>query len=223
MANTNTAGFGLRQNMTVGSTPATGGQSEMLVQSLSTLPNAMYKGDPVAYQTTAGVHGATVGYIQDITFNAGNDDTATGAAWTSALSPIVGVMNGAFWVDNNTSTPTWSNSVPAATVAGTDYNTGVANIIAFVNTNPDQEYTVRTSAALTTGFTEQGAAEAYNLIDQPATGQINGLSACTLSAGAVVNNGALFVNKSAGVPGQTEDAAGYDVVVSFNPGAFLYN
>ena len=28
MANTNTAGFGLRQNMTVGSTPATGGGSD---------------------------------------------------------------------------------------------------------------------------------------------------------------------------------------------------
>ena len=68
MANTNTAGFGLRQNMTVGSTPATGGQSEFSVQSLSTLPNAMYKGDPVGYQTTAGAHGATVGFIQDITF-----------------------------------------------------------------------------------------------------------------------------------------------------------
>ena len=223
MAYTNTAGFGLRQNMTVGSTPATGGQSEFSVQSLSTLPNAMYKGDPVGYQTTAGAHGATVGFIQDITFNAANDDTATGAAWTSALAPIVGVMNGAFWVDNNTSTPTWSNSVPAGTVAGTDYNTGTAYITAFVNTNPDQEYTVRCSAALTPGFTEQGAAEAYNLIDQPASGQINGLSAATLSAGANVNNGALYVNKSAGVPGQTEDAAGYDVVVSFNPGAFLYN
>ena len=54
MANTNTAGFGLRQTMTVGSTPATGGQSEFSVQSLSTLPNDMYKGDPVGYQTTAG-------------------------------------------------------------------------------------------------------------------------------------------------------------------------
>jgi hypothetical protein len=132
-------------------------------------------------------------------------------------------MNGAFWVDNNTSTPTWSNSVPGGTVAGKDYNTGTAYITAFVNTNPDQEYTVRTSAALAGGFTEQGAAEAYNLIDQPATGQINGLSAATLSSGAHVNNGLLFVNKSAGTPGQTEDAAGYDVVVSFNPGAFLYN
>ena len=69
MANVNTAGFGMRQNMTVGSTPATGGQSEFSVQSLSTLPNAMYKGDPVGYQTTAGAHGATVGFIQDITFN----------------------------------------------------------------------------------------------------------------------------------------------------------
>jgi len=38
----------------------------------------------------------------------------------------------------------------------------------------------------------------------------------------VVNGGMLFVNKSANTPGQTEDAAGYDVVVSINPAAMLY-
>ena len=32
MANANTAGYGCRQAMTVGNTPATGGQSEFVVQ-----------------------------------------------------------------------------------------------------------------------------------------------------------------------------------------------
>ena len=32
MANANTAGYGCRQAMTVGNTPATGGQSEFIVQ-----------------------------------------------------------------------------------------------------------------------------------------------------------------------------------------------
>jgi hypothetical protein len=224
MANTNTAGFGLRQTMTVGSTPATGGQSEFSVQSLSTLPNDMLKGDPVGYQTTAGAHGATVGYIQDVTYAGGNDDTATGVAWTTALAPVVGVFNGGFWNATTTNKPTWGNSIPGGTVSAVDYNTGVAGITAFVNTNPNQEYTVRTSAALTPGLTELGNTEAYNLIDQPGSGQVEGQSACTLSSGAVVSSGMFFVNKSANVPGQTDStAAGYDVVASFNPSAMIYN
>ncbi len=107
MANANTVGYGCRQTMTVGNTPATGGQSEFLVQSLSTLPNDMLKGDPVGYQTTAGAHGATVGYIQDVTYAGGNDDTATGVAWTTALAPVVGVFNGGFWNATTTNKPTW--------------------------------------------------------------------------------------------------------------------
>mgnify|MGYP000335194673 CR=1 FL=1 len=55
MANTNTAGFGLRQTMTVGNTPATGGQSEFLVQG-GAAPGAtvaIFKGSPGAMQTAA--------------------------------------------------------------------------------------------------------------------------------------------------------------------------
>ena len=55
MANANTAGFGCRQTMTVGNTPATGGQSEFLVQG-GAAPGAtvaIFKGAPVAMQTAA--------------------------------------------------------------------------------------------------------------------------------------------------------------------------
>ena len=56
MANANTAGYGCRQAMTVGNTPATGGQSEFVVQGGGSpgATKAIFKGAPVAMQTAAG-------------------------------------------------------------------------------------------------------------------------------------------------------------------------
>ena len=48
MANTNTAGFGLRAVMTVGNTPATSGQSEYKIQTAPGV--ASNKGDPGTLQ-----------------------------------------------------------------------------------------------------------------------------------------------------------------------------
>ena len=56
MANNSTVGYGCRQAMTVGNTPATGGQSEFKVQG-GAAPGAtvaIYKGAPVAMHTAAG-------------------------------------------------------------------------------------------------------------------------------------------------------------------------
>ena len=68
MANNSTGGYGCRQAMTVGNTPATGGQSEFVVQGGGSpgATIAIFKGAPVAMQTAAGVPG-TLGYIQDQT------------------------------------------------------------------------------------------------------------------------------------------------------------
>ena len=66
MANNATAGFGCRQTMTVGNTPATGGQSEFTVQGGGSpgATKAIFKGAPVAMQTAAGGAGV-LGHIQD--------------------------------------------------------------------------------------------------------------------------------------------------------------
>ena len=56
---------------------------------------------------------------------------------------MVGVFNGAFYIDNSTSKPTFANSVAASTTFGTDYNTGSDDGIGFVNDNPQQEYVVK--------------------------------------------------------------------------------
>ena len=60
---------------------------------------------------------------------------------------IAGVFNGAFYIDS-TGKPTFANSVVAGTVTTSkDYNTGSDNITAFANTNPAQEYSVRTKCS----------------------------------------------------------------------------
>ena len=68
MANNSTAGYGCRQTMTVGNTPATGGQSEFIVQGGGSpgATKAIFKGAPVAMQTAAGGAGV-LGHIQDQT------------------------------------------------------------------------------------------------------------------------------------------------------------
>ena len=77
MANNSTVGYGCRQAMTVGNTPATGGQSEFKVQG-GAAPGAtvaIFKGAPVAMQTAAGGAG-TLGYIQDQTAGTMTDGIA---------------------------------------------------------------------------------------------------------------------------------------------------
>ena len=75
MANASTVGFGCRQTMTVGNTPATGGQSEFLVQPLGTNV-AILKGDPVANQTAQG--NGTVG-LQTLYMHAESGEWITNA------------------------------------------------------------------------------------------------------------------------------------------------
>ena len=82
MANNSTAGYGCRQTMTVGNTPATGGQSEFNVQGGGSpgATVAIFKGAPVQMQKAAGA--GALGFIQDSTA-ATMTDGDTGGAMTS--------------------------------------------------------------------------------------------------------------------------------------------
>jgi len=145
MAN-QTAGFGFRQAPTVGSTPATGGQAEYKIKS--GLGVGIFQNNPVSHQHTSGDDG----YLQDITADTMDDGIGGGADWstgTSNIQPIIGVFNGAFYINSSTSKPTFANHVLASTTFGTDYNTGSSDGIGLVNDNPMQEYTCKADAAVT--------------------------------------------------------------------------
>jgi hypothetical protein len=224
MANANTAGYGCRQTMTVGNTPATGGQSEFLVQG-GAAPGAtiaILKGDPVAMQTAANVPG-TLGFIQDQAAALMTDGIVGGASWANATANTnasVGVFNGATFVDA-TGKPSWTNGLAAAQTSAIDYNTGNNNITAFVNTNPAQEYTVRADAALTNASFNTGF---FNLNNVGAG--VSGQSDSTLDmgqAGNAATQGMWYIVRSANVMDQQDFLVpGADVVVTYNPTSMLY-
>jgi hypothetical protein len=224
MANASIAGYGCRQTMTVGNTPATGGQSEFLVQG-GAAPGAtiaILKGDPVAMQTAANVPG-TLGFIQDQAAALMTDGIVGGASWANATANTnasVGVFNGATFVDA-TGKPSWTNGLAAAQTSAIDYNTGNNNITAFVNTNPAQEYTVRADAALTNASFNTGF---FNLNNVGAG--VSGQSDSTLDmgqAGNAATQGMWYIVRSANVMDQQDFLVpGADVVVSYNPTSMLY-
>ena len=219
MANDSTAGYGCRAVMTVGSTPATSGQSEYkLYDYAGAAFNTIFKGDPVSLN--AGTQAAEKGYIQDATYDSTDDDNSGGAGWQNSADPLlVGVFNGGFWVDSATSKPTWSNSVPSGTNFGTDYNTGTSDGTAFVLDNPNQEFNMRANAA----WQQDDVGLNYNTGDNGATGK-NGLSDERLSI-ATVNAASMFtLVRGANIPGQNDYASGgSDVVVVIGSASHLYN
>ena len=228
MANASIAGYGCRQTMTVGNTPATGGQSEFLVQG-GAAPGAtiaIFKGAPVAMQTAANVPGA-LGYIQDQSAALMTDGIVGGNTWahdTANTNKSLGVFNGATFVDA-TGKPTWTNGLIAGQTSSTDYNTGSNNITAFVNTNPAQEYTVRADAALTNASFNTITNTGFNLNDAGAG--VSGMSDCTLDLSGVATTGVANymwkIVRSANVMDQSDfTEAGADIVVSYNPQSNAY-
>ena len=228
MANARTAGYGCRQTMTVGNTPATGGQSEFLVQG-GAAPGAtiaILKGDPVAMQTAANVPG-TLGFIQDQAAALMTDGIVGGASWANATANTnasVGVFNGATFVDA-TGKPSWTNGLAAGQTSSVDYNTGSNNITAFVNTNPAQEYTVRADAALTNASFNTLTNTGFNLNDAGAG--VSGMSDSTLDLSGVATTGVANymwkIVRSANIENQKDfTVAGADVVVAYNPQANQY-
>ncbi len=228
MANANTAGYGCRQTMTVGNTPATGGQSEFLVQG-GAAPGAtiaIFKGAPVAMQTAANVPGA-LGYIQDQSAALMTDGIVGGNTWahdTANTNKSLGVFNGATFVDAS-GKPSWTNGLTAAQTSSTDYNTGSNNITAFVNTNPAQEYTVRADAALTNASFNTLTNVGFNLNDAGAG--VSGMSDATLDLSGVATTGVANymwkIVRSANVMNQSDfTEAGADIVISYNPQSNAY-
>ena len=158
MANASIVGYGCRQTMTVGNTPATGGQSEFLVQG-GAAPGAtvaIFKGSPSSNANSSRwtLLGNSWIYSRCNQQQAMTDGIVSKVvlAWSytleQTLTQVLGVFNGATFVDA-TGKPSWTNGLAAAQTSAIDYNTGNNNITAFVNTNPAQEYTVRADAALT--------------------------------------------------------------------------
>ena len=111
MANASTTGFGLRAVMTVGNTPATSGQSEYKIQTAPGV--ATNKGDPMSFND-GGATAGEAGKVQDASFTTTDDGGNGGTAWTTANSALLlGVFNGAFFIDSN-GKPTFSNNVVAS-------------------------------------------------------------------------------------------------------------
>ena len=221
-------GYGCRQTMTVGNTPATGGQSEFLVQG-GAAPGAtiaIFKGAPVAMQTAANVPGA-LGFIQDQTAALMTDGIVGGNTWahnTANTNKSLGVFNGATFVDV-TGKPSWANALPAGQTSAVDYNTGSNNITAFVNTNPAQEYTVRADAALTNASFNTLTNTGFNLNDAGAG--VSGMSDSTLDLSGVATTGVANymwkIVRSANIENQKDfTVAGADVIVAYNPQSNAY-
>ena len=226
MANSSIVGFGCRQTMTVGNTPATGGQSEFLVQG-GAAPGAtvaIFKGAPVAMQTAAGGAGV-LGFIQDQTAALMTDGIVGGNTWatgTANTNKSLGVFNGATFVDAS-GKPSWTNGLIAGQTSSVDYNTGSANITAFVNTNPTQEYTVRADAALTNASFNTLANVGFNLNSVGAG--VSGQSDSTLDipAAAGVANYMWKIVRSANVMNQQDfTVPGADLIISYSPNANAY-
>ena len=226
MANNSTVGYGCRQAMTVGNTPATGGQSEFQIQ---TAPGkSTFKGDPVNIQSTGNQ-----GFLQNAAQATMDDGLTGGASWANnsgATGGIAGVFNGAFYIDS-TGKPTFANSVVAGVTTSKDYNTGSDNITAFANTNPAQEYTVRLNAALAGSAAAAQAllnsSNFFNPIDEVDSDAIDGLSRITLSVatnGASATNGMFRLVRNANIEEQDDLlTAGAQVVVVIQPASALYN
>ena len=234
MANTSTAGYGLRAVMTVGNTPATSGQSEYQIlgqgatAGSAVLSQTFFKGDTVSINdgTGAGAAGGAtgaggLGYIQDATYVATDDAGLGGASWTNASSPLlVGVFNGAFYVAGSTSKPTWANSFDNGTTVTTDYNTGSAGVAAFVMDNPNQEYHIRANDS----WTQADVGTSFNTGSNGGTG-ISGMSDERLDVTtAAAATSALTLIRSANVPDQKDQTVGgSDVVVLINKASALFN
>ena len=227
MANTSTAGYGLRAVMTVGSTPATSGQAEyqILGEGATTgsavTSKTFFKGDTVSINDGTGAVAGQKGYIQDATYAATDDAGAGGADFTNATSPLlVGVFNGAYYVAASTSKPTWSNSFDNGTTVAVDYNTGTRKVCGFVMDNPNQEYNIRANDP----WTQADVGTSFNTGSNGGTG-ISGMSDERLDVNtAAAATSALTLLRNAEIPDQRDQSVGgCDVVVIINKASALFN
>ena len=133
--------------------------------------------------------------------------------------------NGFFYIDGS-GNPTFANSVAAGQTTSVDYNTGSNNITGFVIDNPQQEYVVRTDAAIggSAAAVQAGMGLDYNIKSFTASNAKSGMSTALLEVGAAGANDMFTMVRVAGTPNQSDgQAAGCDVVVTINPAAAQYN
>ena len=222
MAN-QTGGFGLRSTYTLGSTAAAQGLSEYPIQTAPGI--GIYQNDPASKQGTGGADG----YLQDASAGTMDDGVAGGTDWiisASTIQPMLGVFNGAFYIDNTTKKPTWANFVAASQAFGTNYNTGSTDGIGFVNDNPFQEYVVKADAAITIAKMMYTLTYAINdgATGTAGTDELSGQSLITLDIGSETAAGAgqkMFnIVRVANDPLNADNsAANSNVVVKFAPGS----
>ena len=218
MAANQTEGFGFRQAPTVGSTPATGGQAEYKIKS--GLGVGIFQNNPVSQQHTAGDDG----YLQDASAASMDDGITGGAGWstgTSNIQPIIGVFNGAFYINSSTSKPTFANHVLASTTFGTDYNTGSNDGIGLVNDNPMQEYTCKADAAVT----QANLLNTFNPNDGATTGtQYQGQSTVKLDITGTAATSMFRIVRTANDPANNDNTAiDSNVIVQVSPAASISN
>jgi hypothetical protein len=227
MANTSTAGYGLRAVMTVGSTPATSGQAEyqILGEGATTgsavTSKTFFKGDLVSINDGTGAVAGQKGYIQDASYATTDDGGDGGAAFANNADPLlVGVFNGAYYVAASTSKPTWSNSFDNGTTVAVDYNTGTRKVCGFVMDNPNQEYNIRANDP----WTQADVGTSFNTGSNGATG-ISGMSDERLDVNTAADvKSALTLLRNAEIPDQRDQSVGgCDVVVIINKASALFN
>ena len=215
MANRSTSGFGFRAAMRVGNTPSIQGQSKYDIKDNTGV--GLFKGNPVALEDSSGDQG----FLQDMSFDTTDDGGAGGLDYAAGTdASLVGVFNGAFYIDSTTLKPTFANSVAAGQRFGTNPNTGSTNGVGFVNDDPFQEYVCKADAAVTQAIKGQCG----NCNDFTATDAKDGSSTITLDVGALAETHMFRVVRSAEDP-ENEDltAVGANVVVVINSAANLYN
>jgi hypothetical protein len=221
MANTNTGGFGLRAVMTVGNTPATSGQSEYQIQNAPGV--ASNKGDPMSFND-GGATAGEAGKVQDASFTTTDDGGNGGTAWTTANSALLlGVFNGAFFIDSS-GKPTFSNNVVASQATSKDYNTGSDGITAFIIDNPMQEYVVKADAALAQTLLGVNPMQGFNTNNYTATDNKDGQSITTLDVGSAATTSMFTVVRNANDPeNKDQSAAGCNFVVIQAKNSSLFN
>ena len=215
MANRSTAGFGFKAAMRVGNTPSIQGQSKYDIKDNTGV--GLFKGNPVALEDSSGDQG----FLQDMSADTTDDGGNGGLDYAAGTdASLVGVFNGAFFIDSTTLKPTFANSVAAGARFGTNPNTGSTNGIGFVNDDPFQEYVCKADAAVTQAIKGQCG----NVNNFTASDAKDGSSTATLDVGALDETHMFRVVRSAEDP-ENEDltAAGANVIVAINSAANLYN
>ena len=221
MANASTTGFGCRTVMNVGNTPATSGQSEYKIQTAPGV--ASNKGDPMSLND-GGATAGEAGMAQDACFTTTDDGGNGGTAWTTANSALLlGVFNGAFYIDS-TGKPTFSNNVVAGQTTSKDYNTGSDGITAFIIDNPNQEYVVKADAALAQTLLGVNPMQGFNTNNYTATDNKDGQSITTLDVGSAATTSMFTVVRNANDPeNKDQSAAGCNFVVIQAKNSSLFN